>query len=277
MITQDDMLKLSDANRILIRGNGYIYLLPHQDLRNWISNYTVTFPSKSMISDNYTVIPHGSATLVFSFDGSALYCNLFGPATKPCSVGSQANQFTMMFIIEFQPAGLYTFTSVKQSELTDQRIPFELINPKLNRSIVETLYNAPNINELIAGIDRLMLSCLHTLCPSTLSLTTQMIIDNMGNISAKELSDNVYYSERHLSRIYDQYLGMSVKSFSRMVRINKAIRLLHNPSHSITSACYATGFYDLPHFIHDFVSACGITPQKYRSNMSDFYSQIAKF
>jgi AraC-like DNA-binding protein len=230
-----------------------------------------------MISDNYTVIPHGSATLVFSFDGSALYSSLFGPATKPCMVGNRTNQFSMLFIIEFQPAGLYTFTGVKQSELTDRKIPFELINPKLNRSIAETLYNASTINELIAGIDRLMLSNLHTIYPSVLNLATQTIIDNMGNISAKELSGSVFYSERHLNRIYDQYFGMSVKSFSRMVRINKAVRLLHDSTHSVTYACHAAGFYDLSHFIHDFVSACGITPQEYRNNMSDFYSQIAKF
>ncbi len=38
-----------------------------------------------------------------------------------------------------------------------------------------------------------------------------------------------------------------------------------------------TGFYDMPHFIHEFKSICGITPQKYQDNMSDFYSEIAKF
>ena len=277
MIDQDDIFKFSDMHRVLAQGNGFIYLLPHPDLHRWVSNYTVTFPSESMISDNYTVLPHGSATLVFSFDGNTIDSNLFGPATKPCRVGTHANLFSMMLIIEFQPAGLYPFTNVKQSELTDRMIPFELINPKLSRSIAETLYNFLSLNELVAGIDSLMLSSLHTLYPRALSQTTRLIIDNMGNISTKELSDSVYYSERHLSRMYHQYLGMSVKSFSRMVRINKSIRLLHNPLHSVTCASYATGYYDLSHFIHDFESVCGMTPQQYRSNMSDFYSQIAKF
>ena len=145
------------------------------------------------------------------------------------------------------------------------------------RSYYETLCSARDLNELIVGVDNLLLSNLQTVYPAELKLSTQMIIDNMGNISTKELSRCVYYSERHLHRIFDQYLGMSTKAFSRIVRINKAVRLLHNPTHSITYACDIAGFYDLPHFIHDFVSACGITPQEYRSNMSDFYSQIAKF
>ena len=277
MITKEDILKFSETHRVLVCAKDFIYLLPHPKLRNWISNYTITFPGKSMISDNYTVIPHGSATLVFSFDGSALYSNLFGPSSKPCMVGSHANQFDMLFIIEFQPAGLYAFTGDKQKELADQTIAFELVNAKLNTSLAQTLYSARNMNELITHLDHLLLSNLHGVCPCELSLATQLIIDNMGNISSKELSGCVYYSERHLSRIFDQCMGMSVKSFSRLVRINKTIRLLHNPRHSITYACHSTGYYDLSHFIHDFTSACGITPQEYRSNMSDFYSQIAKF
>lgn len=77
--------------------------------------------------------------------------------------------------------------------------------------------------------------------------------------------------------MFEQYLGMNTKTFSRMIRINKAIRLMQNPKRNITGISYETGFYDLPHFIHDFKSVCGMTPQEYRSNMSDFYSEIAKF
>ncbi len=277
MITKKDIQNFCETYRVLARADDFIYLLPHQALRNWISNYTITFLSKNMISKNYTVIPHGSATLVFSFDGKGLYSNLFGPATKSCMVGDQANQFDMLFIIEFQPAGLYPFAGINQKELTDHTIPFELINPILNKLIAEMLYNASNIYQLITSLDRLLLSNRHTACPSELSFVTQMIIEDIGNISAKKLSDSVYYSERHLNRIFNQYLGMNIKTFSRLVRINKAIRLLHDPQISITKTCNLTGFYDLPHFIHDFKSACGFTPQEYRSNMSDFYTEIAKF
>ena len=116
------------TDRILLRENDFVYILPHPLLRRQISNYTVTFPNKEIISDNYTVIPHGSATLVFSRGGSDLSSNLFGPLTKPCMVGRLANQYDMLLIIEFQPAGLSAFTGINQKELADQRIPFEGIS-----------------------------------------------------------------------------------------------------------------------------------------------------
>lgn len=277
MITKKDIQTFQETSRILLRENDFIYILPHPALRDQISNYTVTFPSKEIISDNYTVIPHGSATLVFSYDRSGLYSNLFGPITKPCAVGGLANQYNMLLIIEFQPAGLSAFTGANQKELADQIIPFEMINSPLNRLILEALESAGSLNELMGLLDSRLLENLYAVSPFELQIATKLMIEHMGNISCKELSDIVYYSQRHLNRIFENYLGMSTKTFSRMVRINKAVRLIQNPQCSITRASHETGFYDLSHFIHDFESVCGMTPQKYRSNMSDFYSEIAKF
>lgn len=277
MIVKKEIQTFDETCRILLRANDFIYILPHLALRNLISNYTITFPNKDIISDGYTVIPHGSATLVFSHARSGLYGNLFGPITKPCVVGGLANQCSMLLIIEFQPAGLYAFTGANQKELANQRIPFERINSTLNSLILETLESANHLDELIASLDRLFLENLYTAYPKELQSATKMVRETTGNISCRELSASVYYSERHLNRIFEHYVGMNTKTFSRMVRINKAIRLMQNSQGNLTCASYETGFYDLPHFIHDFKSVCGKTPQEYRNNMSDFYSEIAKF
>jgi AraC-like DNA-binding protein len=183
----------------------------------------------------------------------------------------------MLIIIEFQPAGLYTFTGINQKELVDQMLPFELINARLNHKITEGIANSHSIVELITKLDQALLASLLLSYPSELQLATKLINETSGNISNKELSKAVYYSDRHLNRIFDQYLGMNIKSFSRLVRINKTIRLMRNPQNSITFSCDFTGYYDVSHFIHDFKSVCGLTPQEYLSSMSDFYSEIAKF
>lgn len=277
MITKEEIQMFCEIHRILIRTEDFIYLLPHPALRNVISNYTITFPNQSMLSDKYTVIPHGSATLVFLINGRESYSSLFGPAVKPCMVGNQANRFELLLIIEFQPAGLYAFTGINQKELTDQVIPFDLINAGLNKTITEMIEFSRNMMELVNKLDQVLLTNLLMPYPHELQLATQLINDTFGNISNKELSGAVYYSERHLNRIFDQCLGMNIKSFSRLVRINKAIRLMSNPRNSITYSGEFAGFYDLPHFIHDFKSVCGLTPQEYLCSMSDFYSEIAKF
>ncbi len=277
MIAKKDLQTFRDAYRILLRESDFVYILPHPALRRQISNYTITFPNKEIISDNYTVIPHGSATLVYTQNETGVCGNLFGPITKPCMVGGMANQCQMLLIIEFQPAGLSAYTGISQKSLANQIIPFEPINPRLNRFILEALERAASLDTLIALLDQRLLADLAVSSPSELQMATALMIERAGNISCKELSAAVYYSQRHLNRMFENHVGMNAKTFSRMIRINKAIRLMQNPQCSITYASHETAFYDLSHFIHDFQSVCGMTPQEYRRNMSDFYSEIAKF
>jgi len=278
MITKDGLLNYYESNRVIIKMDGFAYLLPHHALRDWISNYTITFPTIGMMANSYSIIPHGCATLVLSCTDGGIYGNLFGPTTKPVCVGSEANLCRLLFIIEFQPAGYYAFSGMPQKELTDIVIPFETVNPALNRLIVQQIETATDIYNLITVIDKLFLAHLKTaFYRDEFSTANKMIINSGGQISVKELSQNVYYSERHLSRIFGEYIGVNIKSFSRLVRMNKAIRILRQPHFSITQAYLQNGYYDMPHFIHDFKSICGITPQEYRENLSDFYSEIAKF
>lgn len=261
-----------------MRGDGFMYLLPHPALRNWISNYTITFPSPGMMSDQYAVMPHGSATLVFSCNTSDMEVSLFGPATKPACVGGSANRFGMLFIVEFQPAGYYAFSGMPQSELVDTILPFDTVHPPLQKLMAQQLEKASSVEGLVAGADRLFMAHLKTaVYQQGFSLANRMIIDSGGLATVKDISENVFYSERHLGRIFDRYMGVNVKAFSRLVRVNKALRLLRRRGLSILQVCMQTGFYDMPHFIRDFKSICGITPQDYRDNMSDFYSEIAKF
>ena len=277
MITKDDLRFYREPHRVLEKGEDYMYLLPHPALRDWISNYTVTFPGSDMISNHYTVIPHGCATLVCSCDETGMSSRLFGPATAACSVGEQANQAEMLFIIEFQPAGLYAFTGVPQKELTDRLFSPADLSFGLDKWIIENIDKARSVYEMIGNIDSLLLANVKASLSPQLHFSVHNIIQNMGSLSVKELSDTVYYSQPHLNRMFVCCVGMNTKTFSRLVRINSAVRLLHNPQNSITNACNLSGFYDLPHFIHDFKSVCGISPQEYRREMSDFYSEIAKF
>ena len=98
-----------------------------------------------------------------------------------------------------------------------------------------------------------------------------------GILTSIEISDKAYYSPRHLNRLFNLYLGMSMKSFSRLVRINRSIRLLNEKGNPLAFICEKLHYYDVSHFVKDFRLVCGITPQVYRSNMSDFYSEIAKY
>ena len=278
MFTKQSIFDYHNMNRIIFRDQDFMYLLPHSSLRKWISNYSITFPHTEMMSEQYTIIPHGSTTMVFTVDSNQIDSKLFGPLVKPACVGNQINSFYLIFIIEFHPAGYFAFSNLPQKELTDIVLPLCDLDPMLHRLIEQRLEKSTNIDTFINEIDRLFMNYVKTsFYQQEFSLANQKIIQSGGALSVKELSQETYYSERHLNRMFDKYLGISAKSFSRLVRINKALQFLQRPSLSIQQVCMKSGFYDMPHFMNDFKSICGITPQAYRNHMSDFYNEIAKF
>ncbi|CCL26166.1 TPA: helix-turn-helix transcriptional regulator [Clostridioides difficile] len=276
MLKKESIHFINNRSLIVCEDN-FVYLLPCIQLRNWISNFTISFPNQTIISDNYTIIPHGSVTLVFFYDATGLHSLLFGPTTKPKTVGNIANRCDVILIIEFQPAGFFPLIGIQQSELIDKVVPFSIINTSLDLEIKKIFNESLSIDKLILKLEELLISNIKIEYSYEFILAIQLIIQNSGNISSQEISKKVFYSSRHLNRLFNQYLGLSMKSFSRLVRINKSIKLLNNNKTSLMYICNELGFYDIPHFIKDFKIVCGITPQKYRANMSDFYSEIAKF
>lgn len=277
MLKKESIRFINKDRSLLIYEDDFVYLLPCMQLRNWISNFTISFPNQTTISDNYTIIPHGSVTLVFFYDDIGLHSLLFGPTTKPKTVGNIANKCDVILIIEFQPAGFFQVIGVQQSELKDKVVSFSSINALLDIEIKKIFKESLSTDELILKLEELLISNIKDKYSSEFNLAIQLIIDNFGNVSSEVISKKVFYSSRHLNRLFNQYLGVNMKTFSRLVRINKSIKLLNNNKISLLYICNELGFYDIPHFIKDFKIVCGITPQKYRANMSDFYSEIAKF
>jgi len=280
MISKQDTHTCKEPHRILLQAKEFICLLPHPHLSEYISNYNITFPTKDLMPKGFTLMPCGCATLTISHDGKSVTVDLDGARTKPYTydfIGSSAGQPEMIVTIEFKPAGLYVLTGIPQSELTDRTVPLDAINPIFSKSLSELIEKSNTVSELAVNLDALLLKHVYTAHRPELMMALQDIKKCAGNISVKQLSDNTHYSERQLNRIFNQFVGTSTKSFSRLIRINNTFRLLKSPHKSLAYVSDVAGFHDLPHFIHDFKQVCEITPQEYRNNMSDFYNNPTKF
>lgn len=285
MINKTGIGNYDDNRRILIKAEDYLYVLPDKALKPYISNYTLTFPKKDLMTDQYTVIPHGSSTLVFHFDGNQMYGDLFGAATKANIVGKQANCSIWILIVEFQPWGLSPFVKENQSELADKTFSLAFINKQIQNLIFDLIDQSQSVDFLFSGLDKIFLNYLnsdlkfqHYHDNFALKMAANHIIQEAGLITSKDLARSAHYSERHLNRIFRQYIGTGTKSFARIVRVNKAIQLFQNQNlPTISHVADQMGYYDHSHFTRDFKSICGITPAKYLENMSDFYNEISKY
>lgn len=277
MINKSSLIYLSENREILSQEECFAYVLPCEQLRGLISNFTISFPDQSIISDEYTIMPHGSVTLVLFQHHAELHSFLFGPTTKPVKVGNLANQCDVIFIIEFQPAGFFPFTNMNQKELADRILPFSFVDHSLDVAMRNIFQTSLSADELLLEFEKKLLLSIQFPYPEELALAIHGIVQMEGILTSTEISNHACYSPRHLNRLFNQHLGMSMKAFSRLVRINKSIELLNEKTNPLDFICEQLGYYDVSHFVKDFKLVCGMTPQEYRANMSDFYSEIAKF
>ena len=261
----------------LNRGDSFLYLAPHQALQPYIANYTVTFPTPSTMPDDYTILPTASSTLILSVNDNNISGGIRGVNTQPCQVGASANQLELLLLIEFHPGSLYPFLRMDQTELVDTYNSLVDMDKGLSELLEYALVKSESIKKLTEELDVIFLTRLMNSRSGTgISPMLQAIYKRHGNINSHELSGEFHYSDKQIRRMFLQQVGTSPKMFSRIVRANYSLRLMQNPPSPLTDIAMQAGYFDQPHFIHDFKLVCGLSPQEYRKKMSVFYNDRFK-
>jgi len=226
---------------------------------------------------DYTILPSASATLCYSIGADGIAGGLRGVNTKPAVVGAAANRLGLLVLIEFRPGGLYPLLRIPQTELLDSGFPFQDIDAGLHRRILGAVAASRGITSLKECLDGIFLSRLSDARQNPqLCQAMKHIRASGGTMGCRRLSGEVFLSERELGRIFGQQLGVGVKTFSRIVRINRAVKLLQRSGGTMASVAAGAGFFDQSHFIRDFHSLCGTTPKAYTERMSIFYNDAYK-
>lgn len=255
----------------------HIYLAPHPLLRPYIAHYTLTHPNfDAQLPSHLTLVPDASGCLVFTLD-QQLSSILYGATTRVVVVESDFNEAPVRLFVEFLPGGLSKFVGDCQDELTDRRLTVEEVCPALYSGVREAAERARDLDELVMRVDRLLLSLLPDEDTRLLAHAVALLEQRGGSLPVAELSRLLCYSERQINRLFNARVGMGVKKFSRLLRVNGAIQRMSTGEGSLTDLAQDSGFYDQPHFIRDFKEVCGTTPRQYLLNMSGFYNETLKF
>jgi signal transduction histidine kinase/CheY-like chemotaxis protein/AraC-like DNA-binding protein len=85
------------------------------------------------------------------------------------------------------------------------------------------------------------------------------------NYSVEQLSKNLFMSNSQVQRKLGALTGHSPNQFIRVLRIQKAKKLLKTTNESITNIASLCGFNDAGYFGKVFKQECGMTPQEYRN------------
>lgn len=87
--------------------------------------------------------------------------------------------------------------------------------------------------------------------------------------SLDELARSVNLSPSRMYHVFKADMGISIKQYTRMMRMLRAMELLSNSFLSIKEITRMIGAGDESHFVRDFKEGCSLTPTQYRNSHHD--------
>ena len=99
--------------------------------------------------------------------------------------------------------------------------------------------------------------------------TIKYISDNYEkNINIKEISDKLFVSESHLSRLFKSTVGYTFVDYLTYYRIKKALAYLRDPNVKIYKIAEKIGYKDQRYFSVIFKKLVGVTPKEFKKQLN---------
>jgi AraC-like DNA-binding protein len=89
----------------------------------------------------------------------------------------------------------------------------------------------------------------------------RLLESSHGTVAVADVASHVGWSRRHLTKSFDHEFGFSPKVAARVIRFERARRLLQATDRpSIATVAADCGYYDQSHLTRDFVDLAGMAP-----------------
>lgn len=178
-----------------------------------------------------------------------------------------AGSFSMMAVV-FQPYFFNVLLNLSAKEVKNQIISAEDVLKNELLSFQEDLLAGTDPGLIIAKLNHFFSRFISgKINPDNelIRAVQQFMLKNKGLVTSKELELFTGYSERHLERKFEDYIGVTPKKYGNIIRLHHFINLMRENagSESTASLSYDSGYSDQSHLIKDFKSNTGLTPNQY--------------
>jgi AraC-like DNA-binding protein len=217
-------------------------------------------------------LPDGCATLSIELSESRRPQSfLTGPRLAPGEFVPSRN--LTLIGVRLRPGVLFALTHIPASHLTGKREPLGSWRPA-DAAELEGCLAAASSNErrfdVLEAFVRTRLA--GTPVDSRVLMAVQYLETQEGRTKIAELAARCRTSARHLDRVFHRWIGMSPKTFARIMRFQASLARL-DPSSLPALAEMATGlgFFDQAHLSNEFLQLAGLSPRRIApSRVADF-------
>ena len=195
----------------------------------------------------------------------AIFCG----ARTDCFVIDTSRQERVIGI-QFRPGGAFPFLRMPAHEAATVTLALDDIWPGEVMLLREELLAAPSVEKMFAILERSLLTRLSeaaTLAPAV-AFAARCLGGRNPGLRVADVADRVGMTSRRFMDTFRDQTGLSPKSFQRVRRFQHVLNALHLRGPQLWDGNFAAlasdcGYYDQPHFIHDFRHFSGLTPGEY--------------
>jgi AraC-like DNA-binding protein len=236
------------------------------------------------------VLPDGCVEWIFHF-GSPFQRSMPTSVTgaygvwerQPCSfVVGELTRFLLLqptgdvgvMGVRFRPGGAYRFLPIPLSEFTDNTVASADIWGGKGIDIEEAVLEARNNFQRRQRVEEFLMEQLVTTTPRVrLEAAVKEMMRTRGQKRVHEVAKEVCWSSRQLEREFQISIGLSPKSFCRIMRFQNLLRLVGEGAlRQWASLAIEGGYADQPHMVREFRAFAGHSPAEQGIASGEFAS-----
>lgn len=243
---------------------------PNVQLVPYIETYWTAYGFKEK-EESYRILPDGCVDIVISLSSSSHFGlkpfvpNIVGAMT---TYGLGSYHKTVHLVgIRFRPVGFTAFCRVPIFEFTDKRIDLTLVDSLFDELFYAGLMEKATTEEVIRHIDAYFLGKQELFFNPEPQIvhSVNLIRQSGGILPLSEVAANSCLSLRHFERKFKTAVGVSPKTFSKIIKFQYTCSYLkNNPDLSLFSVAFDCGYYDQAHLIKDFRFLSGRSPSYFK-------------
>ena len=170
-------------------------------------------------------------------------------------------------ITRFHPYANSLFFPNPASDFTNESIDLCDIFRKESADFYDRLMEQRSIEQKIEVLEAFLIQRLTRNKKSSHKLKlVEYLCDHVYKedkpFNLQDLSANSGFSERYIQKLFIDWVGITPQKFFSVQRFNKSLELIRSSTAPLTSIAFECGYYDQAHFIKEFKSYTGLTPNQ---------------
>jgi AraC-like DNA-binding protein len=220
------------------------------------------------------VIPDGRIELVFHYGGPFWRHSVGRPAVRqPAAllVGQMIEPVVLapegvagVAAIRLRPAAARTLLGFAAHEVSGRFVDLDAVFPSATH-LPERLAEAPGDPERIGVLEAWLLTIARRAPRPPIEAAVETILATSGRASVPFLASRAATSVRQLERQFRADVGVTPKTFARIIRLQAALRHVRE-GRALDDVALACGFFDQAHMSRDFRELASMSPKAWRDH-----------